>query len=105
MGAKLARGARRERLQSALRPNLQPGRLTRKYARPVRYASQRAAEQRAAQSAVRMCRPPPQFDPWITSTALAFLDGHLKGLPGARAYLAWANLQIVSAGKATISGR
>ncbi len=47
----------------------------------------------------------PQFDPWITSTALAFLDGHLKGLPGARAYLTSANLPIVSAGKATISGR
>ncbi len=47
----------------------------------------------------------PQFDPWITSTALAFLDGHLKGLAPARAYLTSSNLQTISNGKATLTAR
>ena len=47
----------------------------------------------------------PQFDPWITSTALAFLDGHLKGLAVGRAYLASSTLQTISNGKATVTTR
>ncbi len=47
----------------------------------------------------------PQFSQWITSTALAFLDGYVKELPAARAYLATQNLSMVSAGKASLQGR
>jgi hypothetical protein len=46
-----------------------------------------------------------QFDPWIGSTALAFLDGYVKGLAPARAYLSTANLNVVSSTKAALSAR
>lgn len=47
----------------------------------------------------------PQFDPLISSTALAFMDGYVKGLPAARAYLTSAHLQVMSGNKATLTAR
>lgn len=47
----------------------------------------------------------PQFHPWVSSTGLAFMDAYVQGLSAARAYPTTANLNLVSAGKATLSAR
>ena len=47
----------------------------------------------------------PQFDPWIISSGVAFLDAYVKGSAAARAYLESPNLERMSNGKATLSTR